>query len=69
MMRYEINVAKASGKDWKGEKSLYRHYFRIEVPYENREEVYRQMQEHYPLPEYRLTLSEVRTVSTTIWQD
>ena len=54
-MEYEINVAKQ-----RNGYGYYAHYFRVIVPYGKVKEVYRQLKEQFPEPEYKLDV--------TVWQ-
>lgn len=69
---YEINVAKKyADYDWKGDKNpQYRFYFRIEEIHSSFEddakELFKEIKDKYPEPEYNVTLHYVSCSSREI---
>lgn len=62
-MEYTINVAKWSNRHWNGG---YVHYFKVTVQYGQVKEVYEQLKEKFPEPDFKIDVSRWQTVGTEI---
>ena len=58
-MEYTINVARWSSNHWNGG---YVHYFKVTVPYLQVKEVYEQLKEKFPEPDYKIDVTRWQTV-------
>ena len=62
-MEYVINVARWTNRNWNGG---YVHYFKVTVPYGQVKEVYEQLKEKFPEPEYKLDVTMWEKVGKSV---
>ena len=67
-MTYRINIAEGKGRNWNDTGLQYRHYFAVEVDFEDTMlKIVDDFMQMYPYPTYNITVSKSTTTSTNVF--